>query len=229
LGLGNAGDPVTFHAVHLLEISARGRPIRAAAPKEPRRVNLLPLINPVRDAVVGTWTMREGSLVSDSTGEFPPQGRGGARLQIPYKPPEEYDLRVSFTRLSGLHCVAVLFPMNGETLTFIAGGYDNRLAGFEMVNGHGSRVGQNPTTVHRNGWLTNQRQELVLQVRKRQARVLLDGSEIMRSPDNYAGMSTAVWYRLNDGALPGIGSWASPMAFHVIELTEISGTGSPVR
>src|SRR6185436_17336 len=50
-------------------------------------LNLLALIDPKRDAVHGDWTMENGILVVN-------QAPNTLSLQIPYQPPEEYDLHV---------------------------------------------------------------------------------------------------------------------------------------
>jgi hypothetical protein len=54
-----------------------------------RTIDLLKLIDPERDAVVGTWTIAKDGLVSDTTPK--------ARLAIPYRPPEEYDFIIEVT------------------------------------------------------------------------------------------------------------------------------------
>jgi formylglycine-generating enzyme required for sulfatase activity/uncharacterized coiled-coil protein SlyX len=56
-------------------------------------VDLLALIQPERDAFEGTWFWEEGSLVCS--------GQGRELLQIPYAPPDEYDLLVDAERMSG--------------------------------------------------------------------------------------------------------------------------------
>jgi eukaryotic-like serine/threonine-protein kinase len=195
-----------------------------------RTVNLLPLIELPRDAVRGTWRREDGALISDTTGDFS-QTVGGARVQIPYRPPAEYDLRVRFTRLNGSQCVALIFPApessaaRGEQLAVIAGGWMNSRVGFELVNGEGSEGGNN-STGRQGQWLrTGERQELILRVRKGGATAVLDGREVTATPANYAAMSTPQWYELRDRSLLGLASWNSSMAFHSVELVEISGEG----
>jgi hypothetical protein len=61
----------------------------------------------VKDAVSGTWTAEKGSLVAS------PSPR--ARLEIPWRPPQEYDLRVTFVRREGTDEVAVVIPWNGTS------------------------------------------------------------------------------------------------------------------
>jgi len=212
-------------------VNAKGNPVGAAL-AEPKRINLLAYIDLAKDAVLGTWTQRDGALLSDATGAFIKEGgKGGARLQIPYRPPEEYDLRVAFTRQSGEHCVVLLFPSRkGETFALIAGGWSNRFLGFELVNGAGSEDPRRNTSSRPGTFLrTGTRQEMLLQVRKNGATVSLDGREITRTPAHYEGMTPPPWYALKDPALLGIASWASPTVFHSIEIVEISGKGRDIR
>lgn len=58
--------------------------------KEVEEIDLLPFIDPKRDAVNGTWTFQdnESSRILESPKAF------GARLEIPFVLPEEYRLTV---------------------------------------------------------------------------------------------------------------------------------------
>jgi len=222
-------------------VAPKSTPVPAKEiPVAPKQVDLLALVDVERDAVRGRWTRREDGILSDSVGNFTP-GVGGARIQIPYRVPAEYDLRVEFTKQSGNQCIAILFPSPRSsiglagTYAFIAGGWGNSTAGFEMVNGMNAEgrptpEGQRNDTVRFGQWLrAGERQTLVLQVRRQSTRVMLDGTDICVTPPSYRNMSPAHWYALRDQTLPGLASWASPTVFHVVNLTEISGAGEPTR
>jgi predicted Ser/Thr protein kinase len=73
---------------------------------------LLSLVDPAKDSVAGTWRAEKGGVVSESSPR--------ARLEIPWHPPEEYDLKVTFIRRQGTEAVTILLPWNGATLVWEA-------------------------------------------------------------------------------------------------------------
>ena len=56
-------------------------------------IDLLPLIEVEKDAVNGKWVLNKGMLESDRSER--------SCIQLPYRPPEEYDFRIVFKRLDG--------------------------------------------------------------------------------------------------------------------------------
>jgi hypothetical protein len=73
---------------------------------------LLKLVDPARDAAAGAWRAEKGALVSAASPR--------ARVEIPWRPPEEYDLKVTFVRRQGSEDVAILLPWNGTALAWVA-------------------------------------------------------------------------------------------------------------
>src|SRR4051812_38327550 len=55
-------------------------------PAKPKRIELLPMIDLSQHMVGGQWAIVDGALVGG--------GVNASRVQIPYAPPEEYDVRV---------------------------------------------------------------------------------------------------------------------------------------
>lgn len=195
-----------------------------------RTVDLLALADPARDAVFGTWQRIDGALSSDASGAWE-AGQGAARLALPYRPPEEYDFRIAFTRRSGQHCVSQIFFTRNQSFAWIMGGWGNTVFAFENLRGmHGNEVA-NTTRVQRASCLiTGQRHEAVLQVRRDGATALFDGQVISRTPANYRDLTSPPVYHLTGrpGTL-GIASWQSPTLFHVVEVVERSGPGTLMR
>jgi len=73
---------------------------------------LLKLVDPAKDAAAGAWRDEKGALVSGASAR--------ARLEIPWRPPEEYDLKVTFVRRQGSEDVAILLPWNGTPMVWVA-------------------------------------------------------------------------------------------------------------
>ena len=207
---------------------AAGSPPTTAAQR--RTVDLLTLADPTRDAVFGNWQRREGALVSDAAGDWHPD-RGAARLALPYRPPEEYDFRIAFTKRSGQHCVAQIFVARGQTFGWVMGGWSNTVFAFENLRGlHGNEPGNTTRASPAPSLINGQRHEAVLQVRRTGATALFDGKVISHTPTDYREMTSSQVYHLtNRSGTLGIASWQSPTVFHVVEVLEISGPGTLTR
>src|SRR5262249_18043696 len=69
-----------------------------------RRVyNLIPLIDTNRDVLHGSWRIENNQLRCDTTHFVP-------RVQIPYRPPEEYDFLVTFTQPNLRNGINLIMP-----------------------------------------------------------------------------------------------------------------------
>jgi hypothetical protein len=91
---------------------------RNATPPAPRPAlgkDLLSLIDSVKNAISGTWAMHDGALTFNTA---------DALLEIPFEPPEEYDLEIVLARMergSGTH---IIFPyFGGKQTVFTFGGH----------------------------------------------------------------------------------------------------------
>jgi tRNA A-37 threonylcarbamoyl transferase component Bud32 len=182
-------------------------------------IDLLYLVDPSRDAVAGKWTFQDGKLVSDST--------QAARIEVPYVPPEEYDLRVGFTRRSGTQSVNAMLSASGRPFLWKMGGSGNTLFAFETIRG--ARFEANPSTVRASRCLDNGRAHVtVVQVRRDGVRAYLDGRLITQWKTDFSDVSIPAEWKLRDANLLGVGTW-EPTAFHKIEIREIAGRGRRSR
>jgi serine/threonine-protein kinase len=183
-------------------------------------VNLKALIDPKRDAVAGFWKIQNGAVVSDKAKP--------AVLQIPYRPPEEYDFRIVFTRVEGNCEVVQILSRLGRAFDWMMGGWSNTVFGFEMIDNLDAE--KNPTAVKSKSCLENNRQYTAfVQVRKTSIAAYLDGNLIRKWTTDYTNLRANDQLRLRDENLLGIGSWESIVTFHSIELLEITGKGTPTR
>jgi hypothetical protein len=193
-------------------------------------IDLLALADPTRDAVFGTWRRVADGVLSDNAGAWEPN-QGAARLALPYRPPEEYDYRIVFTKQSGQHCVSPIFVANGQAFAWIMGGWNNTVFAFENVRGlHGGELANTTRIVRPSCLITGHRHETVLRVRRTGTTAVFDGVEITSTPANHDGMTSPPVYHLHNrpGQL-GLASWQSPTLFHTVEVVEISGSGTFTR
>ncbi len=194
----------------------------AGAPPAPgkRTVNLLPLLDPARDAVHGAWKREGGDLVSDGSVAY-------ARLRLPYQPPEEYDFRIEFTQRGGSDLLQLLTG-RGRSFTWLMGAWGGRWDCFDTVKGHPcTREGGNilgaASGVRRGG-----RHVSVVQVRKDSIAAFLDGKLVVRHPTDFSDLGIPREWSVGEGAL-GLGTTFCTTVFHAVEVVEVSGTGKPLR
>ncbi len=186
-------------------------PPPAVGPPSPRPIDLLALVDPTRDAIDGQWVRRGSDLAAS----------GVAHLELPYQPPEEYDLTVQFTvgHAPGQHAGAS-FPYAGDRngaccYLFDDAGQLNwstfNEIGFMSVGGFG--VKPDPAG----------KQELRVEVRRGGVRLFRNGREWKTFWDGgerpRPGASGA-----RDGGLLGLQCFVGAV-FHKAEVVELSGPG----
>ncbi|HLY74005.1 MAG TPA: hypothetical protein VKU80_07785, partial [Planctomycetota bacterium] len=102
-------------------------------------VDLLRLIDPAKDAIIGEWTIDHGALVSPSL--------PWARVQIPYSPPEEYEIAVTIERRQGDNALGI-GCYHGTTFAMLIDGYPG-LGGKSCLDTlDGITLDQNPLSVN---------------------------------------------------------------------------------
>jgi WD40 repeat protein/serine/threonine protein kinase len=180
-------------------------------------VRLLPSIDPARHSVWGTWVVQDGRLVSDRE-KF-------ARIEIPYVPPEEYDLRTVFRRRGGSDAVAMILSTRaGRAFSWEMGGMGNKVLSFESVKD--SRAYENPTTVRSARALENDRlYTSIVQVRRDGVKAYLDGELVAEMKTDASNLSLDTCWGLRSPVQMGLGTNESPAEFHSVDLLEVSGKG----
>jgi serine/threonine protein kinase len=217
LGLLTYETPTVFHAIHVLEVTGRGRSGRIP-PDDPERWkgarSLLPLIEPEKDAILGKWSEKDGRLVPERN----------ARLQIPYEPPEEYDLLVEFSAPpEGGSSFAQSLPKAGRAFEWIIGAFGNKTCGFDMVGG--VRFAQHRVLAHKDKWLdAGATYRSVVQVRKDLVRAWLNGQLVCEWRTEHGEMVTNPVNRLRDEGLLGLRMY-DVLSFSRIDILELSGQG----
>lgn len=196
---------------------------RLAGQPHPSRfepVDLLAIVDPARDSSLeGEWQLREGMLIS------PPKGK--AWLQIPYVPPDQYDLTLAVERITGVQSVRLglvlggrqcfakidAWPAAGTTVTCLA----------DLSEENHSQVRQSPVIPP--GKLV----DLVCEVRKvandHAVRVTCDGEELLEWAGRAGQLPQAGDWVPTEGSILFLGSHDS--VFHVtkLEITPISAKG----
>jgi len=215
-GVKEGGGP----ARSSLEVKAKPEKGAGTLAKDAARaLNLLPLLDTQKDTLRGNWKVAPGGLVSDGTPL--------AFIEIPYRPPEEYDFRVSFTKVQGGDGVALTLTKSGRMFRWAMGGFGNTLMYFELVRGQTGDV--NPTRV-RAGIPTGQLYTACVQVRNDGLKAFVNGNCVSQWKTDYTDMSHGndAW-GLRDPTILGLLTNATVFVFHSIEVIEVSGTGKKTR
>ncbi|HLX64259.1 MAG TPA: sigma-70 family RNA polymerase sigma factor [Planctomycetota bacterium] len=237
LGVGTWATPLTIHSAQIVAVRGAGHPVRAPGeqpiPREKplltdanqwvNAVNLIPLIDPNRDAVTGKWRVSPSGIDCEPS--------TNARLEIPYLPPEEYDFKIVFTRQTGTNGVHQILGINGKAVQWCMSetGQNGRgnTSAFHCLTGP-NYEGNNPTSIVGARLPNNQRITSIVQVRKNRLAAFVNGALVTSWNDGFGGIRLLKEWKMPTTGLLGIGSDENATVFHSIEILEITGKGQPV-
>jgi WD40 repeat protein len=180
-------------------------------------INLLPLIDPRRNVISGTWEIQEAGRLDSDRSPF-------ARVEIPFHVPEEYDFRLVFTRRSGAGGVSVILSRAGRQFRCEIGGEANTRCAFENLKA--SQILEYPTMAQQPVLLRNDvTYTLLLQVRADGVKASLNDKPLLDWKTDFADIGLNPRWKLRNTLRLGIGSHESETQFHRLELLEITGKG----
>jgi hypothetical protein len=157
-----------------------------------RATSLTIISDPAKDAVEGAWKSEASALVNAKSGH--------ARLELPWKAPEEYDLRLTFVRREGQDDVAVIFPWKGQSFLWTTRAIEN-----------------------------NALQTVVFRVRKDGVASNLKAERSASSSTYAVPNPPDPKWALRDPALLGLGCSDGVVEFRSVEILDISGQGARLR
>jgi len=185
-----------------------------------RAVPLLPLLDPEKDSLKGEWKWENGKLVCGS--------RAFTKIQIPFRPPEEYDLLVVCVRKEGIGDVDLLLNHRRRQFLWAMGANGNAIFGFGTING--TWADSNPTTRHESNCLVNGHPySVIVQVRKEGVWAYVNGKLKSGWRTDYLDMGTDTNWGLPDSTKIGLGTYESPTEFRRVDLLEVTGKGRMER
>ncbi len=224
-----------------LSLPAKSKPASSPAPAVPTtpsptlrldpqkpfaKVNLLDLIDPARDTVLGEWKWTSsGDLtvaMADPNGEnTPPESLARIAIPVPASElPPEYDITTTFTRHSGTKPITLIFTNGSNQAALEIGAWtrDNDVyKQWVWINTISKRpLSDSPS---RSGITieTSRKYTAVLKVRKDKIILTLDGSEVFRTETDSANLSNPVW-TLPANASLGLGVCRGSTTFHSLTI-----------
>lgn len=222
LFLGHWETRIRYSEIKLTALSGDGRLLRSLPPAVPAAkaaVNLLALVDPKREPSSGTWRLEKGILVS-------PVGAPTAFMQIPYAPPEEYDLRLEAARREGHADLYVGLVGGGKQMLLHIDGGDGRSGGLQWID---DRDWDNNETTYRNDRVFTDEKPRTIQisVRRESLTVSVEGKTLINWRADYKRVKP-VNAAENPSALY-LGDWESSFAFTQLQVIPVSGQGKKLR
>ncbi|HEV3027878.1 MAG TPA: hypothetical protein VG457_09915, partial [Planctomycetota bacterium] len=180
-------------------------------------INLFKLIDLKKDILIGEWFAKGNGYQS--------KPRPGAKLQIPYVVPAEYDLLITVERQAD-ECM--LIGLVAETGPFTAVINPGWRAGFELLDGKGYGEQGDATTTPGPPVPISRASVLRCSVRRAWVKVFVDGKQIL----NWEGGMKRL---TPNGAVgpnpkcPSVGTFSGNVVFTGVSLVPILDPGKPLR
>jgi len=190
-----------------------------AVPPDPWKgaLDILSSADIATDVVSGKWD-RDGSALVSREGK-------PARVQLPYRPPEEYDVRIEFARLSGNYCVNLILSRAGSAFTLVM--QRDGFIGFEKIRGED--FNKNASMRRLDGPIrSNQSYVVVVEVRKNGLKSFCDGRPVSEW-SSYEELTMNRDWKLPDPGAIGLGTWDGGASIKRLEIREVTGKGERLR
>lgn len=178
-------------------------------------IDLLALTDPTKQFQVGRWIKAEGSLESPKA--------LGARLELPYSPPEEYRLTLVVEPLDEINGL-ILGQKSGDRrfVTLFAFNRDGIRSAIENIDGR--NVG-NETTFEGPVLKKGVYSQVIVTVRKSGVTMSVDGRLIVNWKGDRSSLSLSDYWRIPREDALFLGAYDCRYRFHRISLQPISGAG----
>jgi len=185
-------------------------------------VDLLSLIDPKRDRVVGDWKMQNGCLESNK--------QYGARIQIPYQPPREYVMTVIVEPLDDPNGL-IIGQRSGDRrfLTLFNFVREGQPPASALEDIDGLNVGRNATTVRAKLLEKNRLSAIVCTVREKGVTVTCDGRSLIDWHGDSSRLSLSAYWQTPNRKTLFLGAYDCRYRFHRVTLAPVTGRGEPLE
>ena len=216
---GVAPPPAEVDAVDRESV---GVPATLAAPGDPSStIDLLALADPTRDKVAGDWERgdRDGRVELIAPKAF------GARLELPYAPPEAYRLTVIAEPLDEPHGLTLGLRSGNSRFLALLGFGDASPRASALENVDGANVATNPTRVEGDVFVRGRPAEIVCTVEPGRVRVTVDGRSWIDWRGSADRLSLGDYWRTPREEALFLGAYDCRYRFTRVSLEPLSGTG----
>lgn len=184
-------------------------------------IDLLELVDVTKDKVSGDW-QREGThLLSPK--------QYGARIELPYQPPDEYELTVVAEPLDEPNGLLMGHCSGGRRfVTLVSYSAGDGAPANAVENIDGKNVG-NATTVRQEVLLKGRPSQIVCTVRKDSLTVTCDGHELIRWQGDPKRLSLSEYWKTPTDTALFLGAYDCRYRFSRVTLTPLNGEGRKLR
>ncbi len=183
-------------------------------------IELLPLVDPEKDGVSGQWTKGEGGLTSPK--------QYGARIELPYSPPEEYDLTTIVEPLDEPNGLILGQRSGGQRFLVLLGYAAGETQQSAIENIDGRNVG-NASTVAGPVFVKGRPAQVICSVRKTGVTVRVDGHIVIDWTGEPKQLGLGEYWETPHTDLLFLGAYDCRYRVSRVTLTPVSGAGKPLR
>jgi hypothetical protein len=188
--------------------------ITGKAPKD-----LLKLIDLDKDSVKGSWTLDDGGLKSP--------GASFSRVQIPYVPGDEYNVKLVAQRMLGTDMIALGLVKGGVQFVVGIDGSNKYVAsGIDRIDN--KPFSENETAVKRTILSNDKASTIEVQVRNESIVVNVDGTKIVDWRGDFKRLSLFKEWKVPLGNALFVGTFTQ-YTISTLELTNLTKGGSYLR
>lgn len=176
------------------------------------KFNLLELFSPRKDRISGAWLFENEKLLCKSRHLRP-------RIQLPYKPPAEFDIKFVFSQAKPEGNISVILPNRGNSFSWILGSNDVHRFSYNPIK-------KNPTAIKVVDLVKpGQTHTLIVQKRRNSISAVFDGRVVSEYKGSFGDLKEDRLTSIKNKDLIGF-CCETQTTLSEIELTEVSGSGS---
>lgn len=188
-----------------------------------KSIDLLALVDVEKDGVFGEWTREDEHLVSPK--------RYASRVEVPFQPPEEYELTVIAEPLDEPNGL-ILGQRSGDNrflvlLNFAKPDFPAPASALENVDGR--NVLANSTTRHAELFRKGRPSQIICTVTKDSVRVRCDGQDVIHWRGKPSQLSLSDYWSTPTAEAVFLGAYDCRYRFSRVTLRAISGEGRLLR
>ncbi|MFO1044901.1 MAG: protein kinase [Planctomycetaceae bacterium] len=197
----------------VVQFVTSSRDSNRSAPRQPltitdQWVDLISQVEPRTQTVSGNWSRNGNELIG--------KAREWARIAILDSTPREYDFEVEFTRTSGEHSVALIFPAGSGDATLELDAWGKHLSGLQLINGEDLRSQQ--TGAATVGLKNGKRYVARVEVRELEIRAFLDDTLVTTYRGDGANLRPLEGWKLVGPSRLGVGAFNSDITVHHVRI-----------
>lgn len=197
-----------------------GSPANMVSELPANEVDLLAKLDTDKCWSLGAWSNEESKLVSPRV--------PGARIELPYSPPDEYRLKLVVEPLDSPHGLLLGQRINGKRFAVLVNFDRDNQVRSALENIDSRNVG-NESTFTGQPFQQNRLSQVIVMVKKKRVTVSVDGDTIIDWSGEPSRLSLSdYWKTPNDSAL-FLGAYDCRYRFHRVTLEPVSGEGKHIE